>query len=284
MVITFIYICGELVLKNPPVENLVSDKESNIYSVPTLEKGIAVLECLSLHPEGLSMQRLKSLLDVPQTTIYRILNTLLRLGYLLYDEKAKEYKLSSKLLTLGFASLNEHNLLEIVLPYLRELRDIVKETVCFGVLGSEKGVFIEQAQGHHTFRFVLSPGKVFELHCSAPGKAMMAYLPAVIRDRYLSLMSFEKYNERTITDRKTYLKELDRVLKMGYAVDNEEELTGVICVGVPLLNYKGFPCGTIWFSGPKDRLTPPVIETYAKHLKRVAEEISERLGYRSLKN
>jgi len=47
----------------------------------------------------------------------------------------------------GFASLHEHNLLEIVLPHLRELRDIVKETVCFGVLGSEKGVFIEQAQG-----------------------------------------------------------------------------------------------------------------------------------------
>jgi DNA-binding IclR family transcriptional regulator len=185
---------------------------------------------------------------------------------------------------LGFASLNEHNLLEIVLPYLRELRDIVKETVCFGVLGSEKGVFIEQAQGHHTFRFVLSPGKHFELHCSAPGKAIMAYLPVVIRDRYISLMNFEKFNERTIANREDYLKELDKVLKLGYAVDNEEELSGVVCVGVPILNYKGYPCGTIWLSGPKDRLTRAIIEEDVKHLKKAAKEISERLGYRTLKN
>jgi len=266
------------------VKTFVSDKENSLYTVPNLEKGIAVLECLALHPEGMSMQKLKTRLDVPQTTIYRILNTLLRLGYLHYDEKLREYKLSSKLLTLGFASLNEHNLLEVVLPYLRELRDIVKETVCFGVLGSEKGVFIEQAQGHHTFRFVLSPGKAFELHCSAPGKAIMAYLPVVIRDRYLSLMGFEKFNERTITSKETYLKELDKVLQMGYAVDNEEELTGVVCIGAPILNYKGFPCGTIWTSGPKDRLTQAVIVEYAKHLKKVVKEISERLGYRSLKN
>jgi DNA-binding IclR family transcriptional regulator len=227
---------------------------------------------------------MKTLLTIPQTSIYRILSTLIRLGYLYHDEKTKEYKLSSKLLTLGFASLNEHNLLEIVLPYLRELRDIVKETVCFGVLGSEKGVFIEQAQGHHTFRFVLSPGKAFELHCSAPGKAIMAYMPVVIRDRYLSLMNFEKYNERTITCKEAYLKELDKVLKMGYAVDNEEELTGVVCVGVPIQNYKGFPCGTIWLSGPKDRLTKAVIEEDANHLKKAAKEISERLGYRTLRN
>ena len=75
-------------------------------------------------------------------------------------------KLSRKLLTLGYRSLNEHNLLGTVLPRLRELRDEVKETACFGVLGGRKGIFIEQAQGHHTFRFVLSPGKSFELHCS----------------------------------------------------------------------------------------------------------------------
>ena len=265
------------------MEKPVSDMENKIYSAPNLEKGIAVLECLALHPEGLGMQKMKSLLGVPQTTIYRILTTLLRLGYLLHDEKTREYKLSSKLLTLGFASLTEHNLLEIVLPYLRELRDIVKETVCFGVLGSEKGVFIEQAQGNHTFRFVLSPGKHFELHCSAPGKAMMAYLPVVVRDRYLSLMNFEKFNERTIINRDAYLKELDKVLRLGYAVDNEEELSGVVCVGVPILNYKGFPCGTIWLSGPKDRLTRAVIEEDAKHLKKVAKEISERLGYRALR-
>ena len=277
----FVYLKNDKSIK-PHMEKPVSNRKNINYSVPNLEKGIAVLECLALHPEGLSLQKMRALLGIPQTTTYRILNTFLQSGYLLYDGKIKEYKLSGKFLTLGFASLSEQNLLEIVLPYLRELRDIVKETVCFGVLGSEKGVFIEQAQGHHTFRFVLSPGKAFELHCSAPGKAIMAYLPIAIRDRYLSLMSFEKFNVRTITDRESYLKELDKVINVGYAIDNEEELTGVICIGSPILNYKGYPCGTIWISGPKDRLTPTVIASDAQSLKKVVKEISERLGYHSL--
>ena len=146
------------------------EKAEENYKVPNLEKGIAVLEYLSLHTQGETLQDIKSALDISQTTAYRILNTLVRLDYLIYNEDTKRYKLSRKLLTLGFRSLNEHNLLETVLPRLRDLRDQVKETACFGVLGDRKGIFIEQAQGHHTFRFILSPGKPFDLHCSAPGK------------------------------------------------------------------------------------------------------------------
>ena len=138
------------------------EKVDENYKVPNLEKGIAVLEYLSLRSAGETLQDIKSALDISQTTAYRILNTLVRLEYLNFSEDTKRYKLSRKLLTLGFRSLNEHNLLETVLPHLRDLRDQVKETACFGVLGDENGIFIEQAQGHHTFRFVLSPGKPFE--------------------------------------------------------------------------------------------------------------------------
>lgn len=254
------------------------EKEEN-YKVPNLEKGLAVIEHLSMYPAGQTLQEIKGSVDISQTTAYRILNTLVRLEYLTYDETTKHYKLTRKLLTLGFRSLNEHNLLEIVLPRLRELRDIVKETACFGIMGNEKGVFIEQAQGHHTFRFVLTPGKPFELHCSAPGKAMMAFFPNTVRNRYLEYMTFPRYNERTIIDRETYLRELEKVRDLGYAVDNEEEMNGVICVGAPIFNYNGYPCGAIWISGPKDRLTPEVVLTSAQQIKEITKVISTELGY-----
>ena len=242
------------------------EKGEENYKVPNLEKGIAVLEYLSLHPQGETLQDIKSKLDISQTTAYRILNTLVRLDYLNYNEDTKRYKLS-------------RNLLETVLPRLRDLRDRVGETACFGVLGNEKGIFIEQAQGHHTFRFVLSPGKPFELHCSAPGKAIMAYLPNTVRDRYLSYMTFARYNSRTITTREAYLEELERVRKVGYAMDNEEELNGVICVGAPIFNYTGYPCGAIWISGPKDRLTKEIFRSTVDNIKEVVQSISAELGY-----
>ena len=259
------------------------EKEEELYRVPNLEKGIAVLEYLSFHTLGETLQVIKADLDISQTTAYRILNTLVRLGYLNYSEEGKRYKLSRKLLALGFRSLNEHNLLETVLPHLRDLRDQVKETACFGVLGDQKGIFIEQAQGHHTFRFVLSPGKSFELHCSAPGKAIMAYLPNTVRDRYLSYMEFTRYNARTIVSREAYLKELENVRKLGYALDNEEELNGVICIGAPIFDYTGYPCGAIWISGPKDRLSGKVVFASSACIRQVAQDISFELGYSKLK-
>lgn len=255
------------------------EKAEENYKVPNLEKGIAVLEYLSLRSQGETLQDIKSVLDISQTTAYRILNTLVRLDYLSFNEDTKRYKLSRKLLTLGFRSLNEHNLLETVLPRLRDLRDQLKETACFGVLGNEKGIFIEQAQGDHTFSFYLSPGKSFELHCSAPGKAIMAYLPNTVRDRYLSYMGFERYNARTIVTREAYLLELEKVRRQGYAMDDEEELNGVICIGAPIFNYTGYPCGAIWISGPKDRLSKEVVLTSATCIRKIAQNISGELGY-----
>lgn len=92
------------------------EKVDENYKVPNLEKGIAVLEYLSLRSAGETLQDIKSALDISQTTAYRILNTLVRLEYLNFSEDTKRYKLSRKLLTLGFRSLNEHNLLETVMP------------------------------------------------------------------------------------------------------------------------------------------------------------------------
>lgn len=197
----------------------------------------------------------------------------------LFVRREKRYKRSRKLLTLGFRSLNEHNLLETVLPRLRDLRDEVQEASYLGVLGEKKGIFIEQAQGNHTFRFVLSPSKSFGLHCSAQGKAIMAYLPNNFRDRYLSYMEFTSYNDRTFTSPEVYLEELETVQKRGYTIDNEEDLNGVICIGCPILNYMGYPCGAIWILDPKDQLSKEVIRTSATCIKKIALEISAELRY-----
>lgn len=255
------------------------EKKDTGYSVPNLEKGLVVLDYLSYSYQGKTLQEIKDDLEISQTTAYRILNTMVRLEYLMYEEDSRRYKLSRKLLTLGFRALNEHQLLETVFPYMRELRDKLKETVCFGVLGEEKGIFIDQAQGSYAFSFKLSPGKPFELHCSAPGKAIMAYLPNTVRDRYLSYMEFKRFNERTITSRERYLEELENVFRQGFAMDNEEELSGVICIGAPVFNFRGYPCGAIWISGPKDRLPEKVIEEDAILIKETAARISAELGY-----
>ncbi len=260
-------------MKNTPEEL------DDAYKVPNLEKGILILELLARSNRGLTLQEIKAAADISQTTTYRILNTLVRLDYLLYNKTSKKYRLSRKMLMLGFQSMQEHSLLETVLPKMRELRNVVKETVCFGVMGTEKGLFIEQVLGTHPFCFVLSPGKAFDLHCSAPGKAMMAFMPEESRKVFLSKMNYEIYNKNTISTEQVYLNELEKVRKLGYAVDMEEELNGVVCVGAPVFNYSNDPCGSIWISGPKDRLPEENILMCAREILNVTQSISFDLGY-----
>ncbi len=261
--------------------NLHTEKKVEDYKVPNLEKGIAVLEYLSFLSKGDTLQSIRTALDISQTTAYRILNTLTRLEYLVYADDTKMYKLSKKMLTVGFRTMHESGALEVALPHMISLRDQLQETVCFGVLGDDKGVLIEQVKGTHPFCFGLMPGKLFELHCSAPGKAIMAYLPIVVRNKYLGRMDYVVYNGRTITNQTDYLKELDEVLERGYALDNEEELTGVMCVGAPVLNYRGYPVGAIWISAPSDRINKKNVAVDIELVKQAAQRISADLGYSS---
>lgn len=249
------------------------------YKAPNLEKGIAILELLAFTNKAMRLNDIKTEVDVSQTTVYRILHTLVRHGYLLYNDSSKKYKISKKMLSIGFQSIQEQSLLEIVLPEMRKLRDIVKETVCFGVMGEEKGLFIEQILGTHSFCFVHASGKLFELHCAAPGKAMMAFMPESTRKSYLAKMKYEIYNSNTISSEEAYLKELETVRVKGYAVDMEEELYGVVCVGAPVFNYTNVPCGSIWISGPKDRLPKETMTMYANSILSVTQSISFELGY-----
>ena len=241
-----------------------------------------MIEYLSSRAEGETLQGIKLALDISQTTAYRILNTLVRLDYLSFSEDTRRYKLTRKLLTLGFRALNEHNLLETVLPHLRDLRDRVKETACFGVLGDEKA-FLLNRHGD-IMRFVLSCRQANLLNCIVPHRERQLWLICLLlsRNRYLSYMTFTRYNSRTITSREAYLEELEKVYQQGYALDNEEELSGVICVGAPVLNYTGYPCGSIWISGPKDRLTEEQLRTTILIVKEIAGQISVGLGYRRI--
>jgi DNA-binding IclR family transcriptional regulator len=254
-------------------------KTEDTYTVPNLEKGIKILELLAYSGKSMTLHDIRKEVRISQTTAYRILQTLVRHGYLSQSKDSKKFKLSRKMLTVGFQSIQEQSILEMVLPEMRKLRDVVKETVSFGVMGEEKGLFIEQILGTHPFCFVHAPGKLFELHCSAPGKAMMAFMPEITRKSYLEKMKYEIYNRNTITSEEAYLKELNKVRDRGYALDMEEELYGVVCVGAPVFNYTNVPCGSIWISGPKDRLSEEVITMVANAIMAVTRNISFELGY-----
>ncbi len=183
------------------------------------------------------------------------------------------------MLTLGYAVVNESNLVENALDVMRELRDRYKETVPLAILQGHEGLILEGVQGTHSFRYVYEPGRRFLLHTSAPGKAMVAFLPEAEREAVIKKMSFERHNDRTVTDRDAYRRVLQQVRQNGYSTDHAEQLDGMHCIGAPIFNRHGYPVAAIWITGPSSRIREEEFETIGRDVRRHADRISVKLGY-----
>ena len=253
----------------------------NKYIVPNLWRAIDILEYLAQKPEGKTISEVAEALSIPTNSVFRILRTLASRGYVI--QKHKRYQISSKLFALGSQAIAEETLFEKSLPVMREIRDSLKETVLLGKMIGNKGVVLEQVPGTHPVKVVVEIGINFDLHCSAPGKTILAFLSDSERDVILKGYKYTRYTPATLLNKKAFLKELQQVKTNGYALDLEEGDEGVRCISSPILNSHGFPVAAIWTTGPALRLNSKICDKTGKILLEKASDISRSLGYLSKK-
>lgn len=246
-----------------------------------LEKGFELLEFLGHFPMGVSMQDIITKLCQPKTSVYRLLSSMVQMGYICKNEETARYFLSKKLLRLGLAALGESNIVEQSLPQMRLLRDSIRESIMLGVFMHNRAVLLEQVLGSHNFTFLLRPGTSFNLYASAPGKLFVAYAPEKEQKELIESIEYKVYNKNTIASAEAMRKEIKRIRKVGYAVDLEEEMDGVHCVAAPVFNQFGTIVASIWTSGPSGRLPKTIFPSVAQELIRATNGISFSLGYNS---
>jgi len=249
------------------------------YHVPNLDRALRILEFLATEPGGCGISQIARRLELPKNSVYRIVSTLLARDYLRRDPVAKTFTLSRKLLSLGYAAVDEHNLIEKSLDVMRQLRDQTEETTLIGVLVDNEGIVVEQVPSTHAVKVFIKVGHHFPLHTAAPGKAMVAFLPPDERDALLDRMSFTRFNHRTIADRGQFEQELADVRAKGYAVDRAEEIDGLHCVAAPVFDHRARPLASIWVTGPASRLRLEDFPRVGRHVAEKAEAISRRFGY-----
>ena len=98
-------------------------------------------------------------------------------------------------------------------------------------------------------------------------------------EKALETIQYTVFNKHTIENEAQLKKELERIRKIGYAVDLEEEMAGVQCIAAPIFNQFNNIVATIWTSGPSGRLTKSIFPVVAKELILTANSISTSLGY-----
>jgi DNA-binding IclR family transcriptional regulator len=249
------------------------------YQVPNLERAIKILELLAHNRAGLNIMEIATELGYPNNSVFRITATLLNAGYVRRDAETKRFSLSRRLLALGYASIHDANIIELAIDPMRRLRDATTESVILTTLMETEGVAMAQVSTTRTIRLVVDPGTRFELHCAAPGKAILAFLPKSESNKLIRRLPFTRFTERTITSVSGLEAELERVRESGHAVDLAECLPGVHCVAAPVFDETGYPIAAIHVTGPSDRLSKQAIEEVAAQVMKCTQQVSQKLGY-----
>jgi DNA-binding IclR family transcriptional regulator len=251
----------------------------NEYHVPNLERALDIIEVLSRNPKGMTQKDMIDTLKISKNSIYRITMTLIAYGIIARDDVTRKFYLTRKLMVLGSTAMGDHNLVDKAIDIMHELRDAVDASVYLGVLEGAEGVILEQAVGGHPFKYSVDLGSRFPLHCSAPGKAMLAFLPVEKSEAILKELKLTKYNERTIHTREGLRAEFEKIRKLGYAVDLAEEFDGCHCVAAVIQDHLNLPIASIWATGPSVSLPQGRFGEVGKLVKKHAERISVKFGH-----
>jgi DNA-binding IclR family transcriptional regulator len=255
----------------------VTDTER--YHVPNLERALTIMEYLADHPQPQGITDLAEALSFPKNSVFRIVSTLHAHGYLKRDDGSKRFVLGTKLLTLGYAAVQEGNLVEKSLDIMHLIRDQTDESTFLGILDGIEGVVLEQVASNQQVKVALTIGTRFPLHTAAPAKAMMAHLGDDALDDLFDRITYTPFTETTHTSAASLKAEIIASRQAGYAIDNGEHNEGIRCVAAAILNQRREPVAGIWIIGPAFRLKAEDFERLGPIVAAGALRISERFGY-----
>ena len=234
-------------------EPAAQDNPKNV--VQSLAKGFRVLEAFSAADPELPLAQVARRAAMDNATAFRLLNTLVMLGYVERIAGTRNFRLTLKCLDLGFNAIARTDLRDRVRPVLRSLVGEVNEAASVGVLDGADVVYVERVQaGLVRLGVDVRVGSRIPAYCSAIGLAILAYLPKDEQGRVLALKPRVKLTPRTVTDLKEIHARLARVRRAGYIVVDQEITSGLRALAAPVLDPDGYPIAAVSVVAPSLRM------------------------------
>jgi DNA-binding IclR family transcriptional regulator len=244
-----------------------------VSNAASVERALAILECLDSSRRGLNISEISRKLRIPKSSAHVIVVTLERLGYVQRREATLNYVLGLKAYGLGLGMMKSLSLAEAALPHMRALSHQIHLPSHLAAPDGEQGVYIQKVDTPGLIKIDTYVGRRMDLHCTGVGKILVSFGPQEFQDRFLNKQVFVRYTRNTITSSRVMRRELMKVRKLGYAIDDEEEELGVRCVAVPVHQHGRF-VAALSVTGTTNQLPLDSIDDIAQRLRRTAVMIS----------
>lgn len=192
--------------------------------IQTIARAAAVLRALERSPSGMSLGELAGALDLPRSTVQRLVDALKDEGFLIRASPRGGVRLGPMLLRL--AGLAEHASAKRIRPLIVDLSHRLRETVDVSTLLGGAAVFVDQATGRQRLVAQSAIGERFPLSVTAPGKALLALLEPAHARAALS-RSLKEFPAWPLDDPEAFWAEIEICRDRGYAYDEESHSPGV---------------------------------------------------------
>lgn len=247
--------------------------------VRSVAKVFAVLKAFGPGAAELTAADIAARAGLDRGTAFRLVQTLVDLGYLRAVPGSRRYRLTLRCLELGFAALAAGDLPTHGAALLREAVPATADAASLGVLEDGEVVYLARVEaGLERHGVVRRPGTRVGAYATALGQAIMAWLPRAEQIAHLQAVERVMLSERTLTDLDALLIRLAEVRERGYAVSDGENAYGLRTVAAPVLGPDGRPAAGISLTIAASRM--PIgdfIASAAPVALRIAGELADGL-------
>jgi DNA-binding IclR family transcriptional regulator len=223
------------------------------YYLRSIGRALEVLDCFD-GKAPLALKEIGISTGLPESTLFRVLLTLEKHGYLKQAVDGT-YQLASKL-RFGWLIEQANVLRDKVRPELERLTRRFNETVSMAYLYDDRIHVLDSIETFHEIRISNRIGRVLPPHCSAMGKAITAYQDRALAEQIVEVYGLSRRTDFTITDRALLFDEFAQIRSTGIACDRQESILGGICYSAALRPAEGPVVAAISLSTPVVRMTP----------------------------
>lgn len=210
-----------------------SGKDEN-KGTQAIDRALNILSCFSFSRSAWDATELSDRLDLTLPTTKRILKALESKGMLIQNGRTGAYEPGLRVFELGMVASSRISLLNHTKEVLIRLREETNETVHLATVDGDEILYIKKMESSDVFGITSPDGLRRPLATGSLGKAILSTYSRPMIEAYLSKYGLAAYTPRSITDPKTYIKELAKVREQGFAIDQEELIHGVCGVAAPI--------------------------------------------------
>jgi len=210
------------------------DNEAGRSGIQVIARAAAILRAMKDNPSGMSLGQIASIVDLPRSTVQRIVGALQTERFVIAQANGGGLRLGPELGALAEAT--RYNIVEQCRILLSELTQSTGETSDLSVLRGDTMIFLDQVPGTHRLRAVSSVGEVFPLTSTANGRACLARLD---RSKAEELAQQEWVRQNVAPDLPALNATLDQVAETGIAYDEDAHTDGICAIGFAFKDWAG---------------------------------------------